>query len=170
MPAEARVIDVGTGAGLPGVVVRIVRPDLRVVLLESSRRKVAFLEHLQHTLGLDDLLIEWGRAEDLAHRAGMREAFDVAVTRATARLAVAAELCLPFVLVSGAAICLKGPKVHEEVDEARGLIAELGARVESCELRILPETELRRAAVVLRKERSTPERFPRPAKGLGRRR
>lgn len=167
-PDGARVVDVGTGAGFPGIVMQIARPDLRVVLVEPSRKKVGFLEHLQQILGLDDLRIEWGRAQDLARRSGMRETFDAAVTRATARLAFAVSLCLPFVVVGGVAVFLKGPKAREEVDEAREVIHEFGGQVEACELRDLPETGLRRAVVVLRKVRVSPERFSKAA--LGRRR
>lgn len=168
IPQAAAIVDIGTGAGFPGVPLLIVRPDIRMVLVEATQKKVAFLEHVQTVLGLDEIRIEWGRAETLAHRRDLREAFDIAVTRATARLAAAAELCLPFVKIRGAAVCLKGPRAAVELDSAIGLIEMLGARVESTAQQRLPTTQLMRTIVVMRKERATPTDYPRAAGALGR--
>lgn len=161
IPDGCRLIDVGTGAGLPGIPMKLMRPDLRVVLLDASRRRVAFLEHVRAALALSGLEIVWGRAEDIGHQRGFREGFDIAVTRATASLAASAEMCLPLVAPGGCAIFMKGPNVREELSLARPLIEALGGRIESAELRPLPTTGAQRAAVIVRKEGATGARFPR---------
>ena len=168
IPEGAAVVDVGTGAGLPGIPLKLIRRDVRVVLVEASRRKVAFLEHLKTTLGLDDVRIEWGRAEELAHHQDLRETFDIGATRATAHLAAAAELCLPFVKVQGMGVCLKGPGVLRELDYAAPLVDMLGAKIESHEEMPLPTTEVIRTIVILRKRHTTPEGYPRASHALGR--
>ncbi len=168
-PPDCRVIDVGSGAGFPGIPLRLVRPDLRLTLVEASRRRVAFLEHIRSALDFDDAEIVWARAETLAQRLEYRETFGAAVERATSHVGAAVELCLPFVVVGGAAILLKGPRASEEIRDAEPLIARLGGAVESCENRALPTTGHRRVAVVMRKVRGTPEGFPRRASHLGRR-
>jgi len=167
VPPGCRVVDVGSGAGFPGVPMKIVRPDLRVVLVEASRRRVAFLEHLRAALDLPDVEIRWARAEALGHKEGFREAFGLAVSRAAARLGATCELCLPLVEPGGAAILLRGPKVTEEVGADERLLEALGGFVESCTIGTLPTTDRCRAALVLRKQRTTPPEFPRSRRRLG---
>ncbi len=167
MPRGCRVVDVGSGAGLPGVPLKIARPDLHLTLVESSRRRVAFLEHLRLTLGLTDIAVRWARAEDLGHDPGFREVFDIALSRAAARLRAACELCLPLVCMGGAAVLLRGPRVSEEIRAAEPLVHDLGGSVEACALRDLPTTDRRRAALVIRKERPTPALYPRRGRRLG---
>lgn len=166
-PPDCRVIDVGSGAGFPGVPLRLMRPDLRFTLVEASRRRVAFLEHVQSVLHLEDVEIVWARAEILARRPEHREAFGAAVERATARVAAAAELSLPFVAVGGAAILLKGPRVSGETGAAAALISRLGGVIESSGECALPTTKHRRVTIVVRKVQATPEGFPRRSSRLG---
>lgn len=166
-PEGARLVDVGAGAGFPGMPLKIVRPDLAVVLVEAGRRRVAFLEHLSGVLGLDDVRIVWARAESLARTSGFRDGFDVASERATAPLASSAELCLPLVRVGGVAVLLKGPAAIGALRQADVLLTQLGARIERIDERDLPGSGARRVTLILRKERSTPDTFPRVA-GLGR--
>ncbi len=168
-PPDCHVVDVGSGAGFPGIPLRLVRPDLHLTLVEASRRRVAFLEHVRTTLSLDDVQIVWARAEVLAHRLEYREMFGVAVERATARVTVAVELCLPFVAVGGAAILLKGPRVSGETLDSAPFFARLGGAVESAAERALPTTEHRRVTIVVRKVLATPEVFPRHASRIGHR-
>jgi 16S rRNA (guanine527-N7)-methyltransferase len=168
IPRGASVVDIGAGAGLPGVPLRILRPDIREVLVEASRRKVGFLEHLQTTLGLVDLRIEWGRAESLARRDDMREHFDLSVTQAAGRVAASVELSVPFVKVGGASVLLKGSRLEDEISEARGLICALGAHLEAGTPRALPTTSTIRTIVVLRKRSVTPDLYPRVGSSLGR--
>jgi 16S rRNA (guanine527-N7)-methyltransferase len=165
---NASLIDVGSGAGLPGVPLKIARPDLRVTLVEASRRRVAFLEHLRATLRLPDVEIRWGRAEDLAHREGLRERYDVAAERATARLGAAVELCLPFVAVGGACLLLKGPAAIEGVEGVSTLIAAVGGVVEYKKIFRLLGTDRMRALLVVRKRAVTPKAYPRRSGRLGR--
>ncbi len=167
VPTECRVVDVGSGAGFPGIPMKIVRPDLRLTLVEASRRRVAFLEHLQGALDLRNVEILWGRAEAIAHRPEHREAYGLAVERATARVDAALELCLAFVEIGGAAVLLKGPRALEEIGGARPLVNRLGGTVEACDIQPLPTTDRRRVAVVVRKTVSTPSLFPRRTSRLG---
>lgn len=168
IPRPAEVIDIGTGAGLPGIPMYILRPDLRVTLVEASRKKVAFLEYLQTSLDMADIRIECGRAEILGHRQNLREQFDISVTQATARLAAAVELCVPFVRPGGAAVFPKGPHIADELSRARGLIAALGAGIEASRSHSLPASGGRRTILVLRKNTTTPPIYPRSGAALGR--
>jgi 16S rRNA (guanine527-N7)-methyltransferase len=167
-PPGCRVIDVGSGAGFPGIPLKFVRPDLHLALIEATRRRVAFLEHLRSACDLGDVEIAWARAEALAHRQEYREGFGVAVERATARVGAALELCLPFVAVGGVAILLTGPAAIGEAETVGTVAARLGGRVESCEIRALPTTDRRRAALVVRKTRPSPAGFPRRTTQIGR--
>lgn len=167
-PEGCSVADVGSGAGFPGIPLKIVRPDLKLTLVESSRRRVAFLEHVRSVLGLDDMEIEWVRAEEFGHRPDRREAHDRSVERATARLAVAVELCLPLVRHGGAAVLLKGPRVVNELGPALPLVAALGGRVVGSDIRPLPGTDRRRAVIVVGKIAPSAPRFPRSVSHLGR--
>lgn len=167
VPPGCRVVDVGSGAGFPGLPMKIVRPDLRIVLVDASRRRVAFLEHLCGALDLPDVDVRWARAEALGHEVGYREAFGLAVSRAAAPLGATCELCLPLVEPGSAAVLLRGPKITEEIGAVGRLLEALGGAVESCSLGILPTTDRRRAALVLRKLRSTPQEFPRSGRRLG---
>lgn len=166
-PRGCRVVDVGSGAGLPGLPLKILRPDLRVTLIEASRRRVGFLEHARSVLDLTDVEIEWTRAEEFGRRPDRREAYDRSVERATARLAVAAELCLPLVRLGGTAVFLKGSRVVAEVDRLRALIETLGGRVVRTDTRALPRVAQERAAVVIGKAGRTPSKFPRNAAHQG---
>lgn len=159
IPSAAHLIDVGSGAGLPGIPVQIARPDLAVTLLESSRRKVAFLERVALDLGLM-LRIELARAEVAGQQRHLREAFDIAVTRAVARLAVACELTLPFVRIGGRGVFLKGPRVSPELAGGARVAGILGGGVPD-----IVEVTLRdgrqRVVVAIPKVSSTPAAFPR---------
>jgi 16S rRNA (guanine527-N7)-methyltransferase len=139
-----------------------------MTLIEASRRRVAFLEHLRGVLDVSGLVVAWGRAEELAHDTTMREAFDCAVERATARTPVAAEISLPFVVPGGVAILLKGPVAIGELPASAALIEALGGAIEDATPRVMPGEGRTQVAVVLRKIRRTPSGFPRRAPHLGR--
>lgn len=162
-----RTIDVGSGAGFPGIPMKIVRPDLRVVLLEASRRRAAFLEHVRTVLEMDDLDVVWARAEDLGRQAGFREGFAVAVERAVAKIAASAELCLPLVRRDGVAILLKGPAVMKEIGRASPLFDQLGGTLERAQPWTLGLAGRTTVAVVIRKVGDTPDAYPRRAARLG---
>ncbi len=153
-----RVIDVGSGAGFPGLVLKILRPELDLTLLDSLDKRVRFLAQTAELLGLDGLSCLHRRAEDAAE---LRGQFDAAVSRAVARLDTLSELCLPFVKTGGLFLAMKGPAAAEELDQARRAIRLLGGRVERCEEYPVPGTELRHCAVLVRKEKDTPPQYPR---------
>lgn len=162
-PPGQRVVDVGTGAGFPAVPLKIVRPELRVTLLDSTRKKTLFLEHLVQALGLADVTVLTGRAEEIAREPGQREAYDVAVSRAVAELAVLAELCLPFVRVGGRMIAQKKAGIEDELRAAGRAITVLGGRllpVQTYKLQSLPEP---RWLIVVDKVKPTPPQYPRRA-------
>ena len=152
------VIDVGSGAGFPGLPLKITEPDMRLTLLDSLEKRVRFLSDTCALLGLDDVECIHARAEDAK---ALRGQFDAAVSRAVARLNLLAELCLPFVKVGGVFLAMKGPGAAEELEEAAHAIEVLGGG----EAEILPYTvpgaEQAHNVVRIRKRRETPEKYPR---------
>ncbi|MDR7421009.1 MAG: 16S rRNA (guanine(527)-N(7))-methyltransferase RsmG [Armatimonadota bacterium] len=167
LAAGASVVDIGSGAGLPGVPMKIARPDLRVTLIEASRRRVAFLEYLRDTLDLDDLVVRWGRAEDLARQADHRERYDCAVERATARLAAAIELCAPFVAICGWCVLLKGPSAAEQLSAAAGLVRKLGLQIMMSNNQLISRVG-HTVLITAHKASATPSIYPRRTPRLGR--
>ncbi len=159
IPSEAHLIDVGSGAGLPGIPLQIVRPDLSVTLLEASTRKVAFLERVALDLGLV-LRIELIRAEVAGQQRRLREAFDIATTRAVARLAVACELTLPFVRIGGRGVFLKGPRVSAELAGGARAAGILGGGVPDV-IEVTLTDRRKRVVVSVPKISPTPAAFPR---------
>ena len=153
-----RVIDVGSGAGFPGLVLKILRPELDLTLLDSLDKRVRFLARTGELLELDGLCCLHRRAEEAAE---LRAQFDVALSRAVARLDVLSELCLPFVKTGGLFIAMKGPAAGAELEQAQRAIRLLGGAVERCEEYPVPGTELRHCAVLIRKEKDTPPQYPR---------
>ncbi|MDA8097796.1 MAG: 16S rRNA (guanine(527)-N(7))-methyltransferase RsmG [Clostridia bacterium] len=157
----ARLIDVGSGAGLPGLALKLVLPDLRLVLLESARKKCNFMEDTARTLGLNGVEVVWGRAEDLAREPWHRGAYDFVVARAVAEIRVLAEYCLPFLAVGGLFIAYKGPSAREEIEAAADALRLLGGTVEDIPEYQLPRGGRRRSLVCIRKTGRTPETYPR---------
>jgi len=161
MAAGARVIDVGTGAGFPGLPLKIVCPGIRLTLLEATCKKVDFLKHLVGVLKLQDVTVIHGRAEDLGRSPDHRERYDWALARAVAEMPTLAEYLLPLVRVGGAALAQKGEAAAAEVHAAEGAILTLGGRVRRLvpvELHGLAET---RHLVVIDKVAATSDKYPR---------
>lgn len=161
--AGERLLDVGTGAGLPGIPLAIAAPDAEVVLLEAVRKKVGFLEGVVRELGLANVRVVWGRAEEFGRREGYRESFDRVAARAVAPLRELVEYTLPFVRLGGLFVAWKGPKAGEEIEEALGAIGVLGGKLQAVEEYRLPRGGDRRYLVVVRKERPTAPAYPRRA-------
>jgi len=157
---EAAVIDIGTGAGFPGVPIKIVWPQIRLTLLEATAKKAAFLAALVDALALEGVQIITARAEDAAHDASLRGQFDVVLARAVAPLPTLAELTLPFARVRGKVVAVKGAGAHDEVIAAAKALQALGATA-----RIVPFEAPggRQQFVAIVKERETPEGYPRRA-------
>ena len=159
LPGGASVIDVGTGAGFPGVPMKIARPDLRLTLLDSLQKRLEFLRQLSERLGLENALVH-ARAEQGGVDPALREHFDAAVSRAVARLPALCEYCLPYVRVGGVFFALKGPGAAEELDDAKNAIALLGGGDPAVTEYALPGGDAR-TLIVIPKERPTPKKYPR---------
>ena len=154
-----RVIDVGSGAGFPGLPLKIASPGMDITLLDSLGKRTDFLRSAAQLLGLEGVTVVCARAEEAPPE--LREGFDIAVSRAVARLNVLCELCLPFVRPGGLFIAMKGPDCAEELAEARGAIRELGGGEARIAPYAVPGTELRHAAVIIEKSAPTPVAYPR---------
>ena len=154
-----RVIDVGTGAGFPGLVLKILCPEMELTLLDSLDKRVKFLRTVCAELGFADVRCLHARAEEAP--AELRQSFDLACSRAVARLNLLSELCLPFVKPGGLFIAMKGPELMEELREAEKGIRLLGGEVERTAEYAVPGAELRHNAVLIRKIADTPGKYPR---------
>ena len=157
-PACSSVIDVGSGAGFPGMVLKILRPSLPLTLLDSLDKRVGFLTRTGELLQLQELNCLHRRAEEPG---SLREQFDAAVSRALARLDLLAELCLPYVKPGGMFLAMKGPAAEEELAQAQDAIRLLGGRVEDIARYAVPGTDRQHCVVCVRKERPTPPQYPR---------
>lgn len=159
LPLGARVIDVGTGAGFPGMVLKIVRPDIKLTLLDSLNKRLLFLEEVCRELELRDVEIVHARAEE-AGRGELREKYDFAFARAVAQLNVLAEYCLPFVKVGGCFVAMKGKKAAEELDSARKAIATLSGSVSKYVEYSLPGGD-ERGNIIIKKISQMSSKYPR---------
>ncbi|MBQ1577201.1 MAG: 16S rRNA (guanine(527)-N(7))-methyltransferase RsmG [Oscillospiraceae bacterium] len=154
-----RVIDVGTGAGFPGLVLKVARPELPVVLLDSLDKRIGFLRETCSALGFDDVACIHARAEEIP--AGYREAFDIAVSRAVARLDLLCELCLPYVKKGGLFLAMKSRDHADELKEAGRSISLLGGTVEAEKDYAIPGTDIVHSVICIRKTSVTPPKYPR---------
>ena len=154
-----RVIDVGTGAGFPGLALKIACPETELTLLDSLDKRVGFLRETCDALGFSDVTCIHARAEEIPE--GLRESFDCAVSRAVARLNILCELCLPYVKPGGAFLAMKGPELDTELKEAYVALKTLGGSVEKQLAYTIPGTDVSHCAAVIRKTGSTPKRYPR---------
>jgi len=160
IPPSAALIDIGTGAGFPGIPLKIARPDIKLTLLDSREKRLVFLRELSGALGQDDNSFYHARAEDAAHLPELRERFDVAAARAVAALPVLCEYCLPFVGVGGVFIAMKGPDCAGEIKAAQSTMALLGGALETVREETLTDAG-ERVIILLRKTSQTPTKYPR---------
>lgn len=158
-----KLIDVGTGAGFPGLPLKIAYPEAEVVLFDSLNKRIKFLDEVINTLGLKNVTTIHGRAEDGGRNPKLREQFDVSVSRAVADLAVLSEYNLPFVKVGGYFVAYKSKDVDAEVEKSRKAISILGGEVEKVDKFTLPETDIERALVYIKKVKNTGKKYPRKA-------
>ncbi|KAL3680366.1 hypothetical protein R1sor_023322 [Riccia sorocarpa] len=158
---QLKVIDVGTGAGLPGIVFAIARPAWQITLLESLQKRCNFLDHAVEKSGLSNVQVVRARAEDGGQDKAHREVYDVAVARAVAEMRVLSELCIPFVRIGGIFVAAKGPNPLEEVESSKKAIHLLGASILSVSNVDSTGPLGQRTAVVCQKKRSTPAKYPR---------
>ena len=160
IPQNSSLADVGTGAGFPGVVLKIARPDIKLTLIDSLNKRLVFLGEVCAQLGIEAELIH-SRAENGARDEKLRESFDFAVSRAVARMNVLSEYCLPDVKVGGAFCAMKGAQANEEFKESLNAINTLGGKLENKYFFELPENGGERAIAVVRKVKNTPQKYPR---------
>ena len=158
-----RLIDVGSGAGLPGIPLKILMPDIKLTLLEATAKKAAFLDHISHKLGLEGVEVVVGRAEDIAHREQYRESFDIVLSRAVASLASLVELTLPFCAIGGSFIAQKKGEIDPELSQATRAIGLLGGELREPKRIELAEFTDERWLIVIDKISPTPEPYPRRA-------
>ena len=158
-----KIIDIGTGAGFPGIPLKIAFPHLKVTLLDSLNKRVKFLNAVIEELGLEDIETLHGRAEDFARKEGYREGFDLCVSRAVANLSTLSEYCLPYVKKGGMFIPYKSGSIDDELAQAKKAVSILGGNVKDVVRFELPGTEIGRAFVLIDKVKNTGKKFPRKA-------
>lgn len=163
-PKESEnMIDIGTGAGFPGLVLKIVFPKMRITLLDSLNKRIQFLNAVTEELNLQGISVLHGRAEDFARKEQMRENFDLCVSRAVANLSTLSEYCIPFVKPGGKFVSYKSEKVLEEVAAAQNALKMLGGKIVKQVSFYLPDSDIYRNLVVIEKIKETPKKFPRKA-------
>lgn len=164
IPMNSRVIDVGCGAGFPTLPLAIFRPDLRIVALDGTAKRIHYVEETAKLLGLSGVTAIAGRAEELAQKAEYRESFDVVTARAVAALPMLSELCLGFARVGGKMLAMKSQQVEEEIVAAASCIAICGGKIEKTEATHLTadgENLEQRTLVLIQKIKNTPQKYPR---------
>ncbi|MBI6872834.1 16S rRNA (guanine(527)-N(7))-methyltransferase RsmG [Clostridium aciditolerans] len=157
------IIDVGTGAGFPGIPIKIVKPDVNMILLDSLNKRINFLNEVINKIDLKNITTIHGRAEDFSRKSEYREKCDAAVSRAVANLAVLSELCIPYVRVGGYFVAMKGPSVDDEIKEGKNAVSILGGKIEDIVKIEIENSDLNHNLVIIKKVKETPKVYPRKA-------
>lgn len=161
MEKDTKLIDVGTGAGFPGIPLKIIREDIEITLLDSLNKRVNFLKEVIEQLGLNQIKAIHSRVEEIGKDNNYRETFDYATSRAVANLSTLAEYLIPLVKKQGYCIGMKGPNIEEEVQQSKKAISILGGKIEKIEKFQLPRSDIDRNIVMIRKIKQTPSKYPR---------
>lgn len=161
--SSEKIIDIGTGAGFPGIPLKIAFPELNITLLDSLNKRVNFLQTVIKELKLENITAIHGRAEDYAKKGVLREEFDLCLSRAVANLSTLSEYCLPYVKVGGKFISYKSEKIFEEIEQSRKAINILGGEIENQAEFKIPGSDIYRNLLVINKVKKTPEKYPRKA-------
>lgn len=159
-PHNAKVIDVGTGAGFPGVPIKIMREDLKITLMDSLNKRINFLKEVSKKIEFSDIECIHARAEELGRKEEYREQFDIGISRAVAKLKVLSEYVLPFVKIGGYFISMKAINIEEEVDEAKEKIELLGGKIEEIKDVEIPNSDAVRKIVIIKKIKKTDKKYP----------
>lgn len=160
---QVQILDMGTGAGFPGIPLKIVFPELEITLLDSLNKRINFLNEVIEQLGLKKIKAVHGRAEDYGRDREYREKYDYCVSRAVANLSTLSEYCMPYVKIGGAFIPYKSGKIEEELNQAKGAVKLLGGKIEEVITFMLPKTDVERSFIVVRKKEGTSKKYPRKA-------
>ena len=158
---NSRIIDVGTGAGFPGLPIKIAYPETKVVLLDSLNKRINFLNEVINNLGLKDIETIHGRAEDIGRDKNHREKYDIAIARAVAPLNVLLEYLMPFVKVRGKCICMKSANIKEELENSSNAIKVLNGKIADDNEFCLPKTDIKRSIIQIKKEKNISNIYPR---------
>lgn len=158
-----KILDMGTGAGFPGIPLKIAFPELRITLLDSLNKRINFLNEVIGQLQLGEIQAVHGRAEDYGRDKLYREQYDYCVSRAVANLSTLSEYCMPYVKIGGAFIPYKSGKIEEELNQAKGAVKLLGGKIEEVVTFVLPKTDVERSFVIVRKTEGTSKKYPRKA-------
>lgn len=161
--AGKKMLDLGTGAGFPGIPLKIAFPDLEIVLMDSLNKRILFLQDVIRELGLKKITAVHERAEEMARKKEYRQTFDLCVSRAVANLSSLSEYCLPFVSVGGSFISYKSADADEEIEQAKRAVFLLGGKISDIIKYKIPDSELGRSLIIIRKDRGTPKEYPRKA-------
>lgn len=160
---KANIIDVGTGAGFPGIPIKIAFPDTNVVLIDSLNKRIKFLNEVIEKLDLKSIEAIHGRAEELGRDKQHREKYDIAIARAVAPLNILLEYLMPFVKVNGKCLCMKGSSTEEEIKEGKNAVKILGGELIETEEFYIPNTDMKRKIIQVNKKKETDNRYPRKA-------
>lgn len=158
---DKSIVDIGTGAGFPGVPVKIAREDINVTLVDSLNKRILFLKDIIEKLNLKKIEPLHYRAEEFGQNKKYREGFDIATSRAVANLSILAEYLLPLVKVGGICICMKGSEIKQELENSRRAIQILGGKIDKVEEFVLPESDIKRNLIFIKKIKETPNKYPR---------
>ena len=156
-----KIIDVGTGAGFPGIPIKIVSHETEITLLDSLNKRIIYLQDVIDKLGLEKIKAIHGRAEEFGIKPEFREKYDIVTARAVANMKTLSEYCIPFIKVGGKFICMKGSDYKEELEEAKSHIETLGGEIAEINEVILPDSDIKHTIIVIEKVKSTPKGFPR---------
>lgn len=157
------IMDIGTGAGFPGIPLKIMNQNKKITLVDSLNKRINFLNEVCKEISLENIQCIHARAEELANDLKYRENFETVVSRAVARLNVLIEYMLPFVKKGGLCICMKGPNIDGELEEAKNAIKVLGGKIKSVESFFLPDSDIERNVIIIEKVTETPKKYPRKA-------
>lgn len=158
---DSKLVDMGTGAGFPGIPLKILRDDIEITLADSLNKRINFLNEVIKELNLKNIQTVHTRAEEFGKNKKYRESFDIATSRAVANLSTLSEYLIPLVKPSGKTICMKGSEIKEEVEMARKAIEILGGKIEQEESFNLPNSDMKRNVIIIKKVKNTPAKYPR---------